>query len=486
MKDRVFAFMEQQHMINQGDRVVAGVSGGADSVCLLLLLWEYQKKIPFGLAAVHVNHGIREEAKLDADYVKALCGKLEVPFFLYEKDVPRLAGKEKLSLEEAGRKARYEAFREVLNLWKDSQWEEEKKEVRAYCGPGKIAVAHHMQDSAETLLFNLFRGTGIWGLSGIRPVREEIIRPLLKISRREIEDWLEERGTGWCIDSTNGEDTYTRNKIRNHILPYAEKEIVLGSTRHIARTALDMAELTDYIKEERGKAAKECCTIKGKEKKGAVTVSIDLERWQRYPLFLQKQILLWALEEAGRGRKDVGRVHLEALLGLTQKEGYRKTDLPGGLEGIKEYTVLRIQVKEEKKEQILYQTLTVPGSFSFGEDWRLELDLVEKEKVGRIEENQYTKYFDYDKINNCLTLRNRKQGDYLTINGAGQRKSLKEYMIQEKIAAPLRDRFPVIAEGNHILWVPGHRISAYYKVTGHTNRCVRMTIWREKWQKKYV
>ncbi len=487
MKDRVFAFIQQQHMIDEGDRVVAGVSGGADSVCLLLLLWEYRKKFPFHLAVAHVNHGIRREAKEDAVFVKDLCRRLEVPFFLYEKDVPRLAREERLSLEEAGRKVRYEAFRETFRLWAaDGDSRAEGAKQQGPVGNGRIAVAHHMQDSAETLLFNLFRGTGIWGLAGIRPMREEIIRPLLTVSRGEIEDWLKEKGISWCIDSTNEEDTYTRNKIRNHILPYAEREIVKESTLHLARTALDMAELTDYIKEERQKAAEGCCTLRREENGPVRAAAIDLKRWQEYPLFLRKQVLLWALEKVGPGRKDVGRIHLEALLGLTAKEGWHKTDLPGGLEGVKEYTVLRIRVKEEKEEPFLYKELTIPGRFWVKEGWQLAIDLVEKEKVGRIEENQYTKYFDYDKINHCLTLRNRRQGDYLTINGVGQKKSLKEYMIQEKIAAPLRDRFPLIAEENHILWVPGHRISAYYKVTEHTNRCVRMIIWREKWQKEYM
>lgn len=476
MTDKVFAFMEQQHMIEKGDRIVAGVSGGADSVCLLLLLWEYQKRLPFHLAAAHINHGIRKEASEDAAYVKKLCRELKLPFFLYERDVTELAGEAKLSLEEAGRKVRYEAFQRTLASWQPLG-----------AGPGaKIAVAHHMQDSAETMLFHLFRGTGIWGLAGIRPVRDRIIRPLLLVSREEIEDWLRQKGICWCIDSTNEEDTYTRNKIRRHILPYAEKEIVPGSTRHIAQAALDMAELTDYIKEERQKAAKGCCRCKEDQEGNIRSVSICLEEWQKQPPFLQKQILLWALEKVSMGRKDIGRVHLESLLELTLKEGWRKIDLPGGLEGVKEYTVLRIGAKKEEKNIFLHKELCIPGDYPLKEGWRLELSLVNKEKVGRIEENQYTKYFDYDKISNCLTLRNRKQGDYLTINGAGQRKSLKEYMIQEKIAAPMRNRIPLLADGNHIMWVIGHRISAYYKVTKHTKRCVRMTIWRERWQKEYV
>ncbi|MGN0304657.1 MAG: tRNA lysidine(34) synthetase TilS [Lachnospiraceae bacterium] len=465
MTNKVFAFMEQHHMLEKDDWIVAGVSGGADSVCLLLLLLEYRKKIPFQLAAVHVNHQIRKEAKEDAAYVEKLCGSLDIPFFLYEKPVARISAKEKLSLEEAGRKVRYEAFRETLKVWKPENGKR-----------GKIAVAHHLQDNAETLLFHLFRGTGIWGLAGIHPVRGQIIRPMLVVERREIEKYLKERKVSWCIDFTNEEDTYSRNKIRKHILPYAEQELVAGAGRHVAQAAMDMAELTDYVAVLREEAVKQCCTLK---KEGSDQISIQLKEWRKLPGFMQKQVLLWAMQQAGEGRKDIGRIHIQGLLELADKEGYKRRDFPGGLEGIKEYDILRLRRrKEEGHKELLKpeQRLSIPGIFSLGEQEYLELSLMEKEKVGIIEENQYTKYMDYDKIYNYLTLRCRKQGDYLTINGAGQKKKLKEYMIQEKIAAPLRDHIPLVAEGNHILWVIGHRISAYYKVDEHTKTCVRMRI----------
>ena len=471
MVKKVFEFMEQQHMLEEGDRIVAGVSGGADSVCLLLLLLEYQKKVPFQLAAVHVNHQIRKEAGEDAAYVEKLCRSLGVPFFLYEESVASLAAKEKLSLEEAGRKIRYGAFYKTLSVWESQTGKE-----------GKIAVAHHLQDSVETMLFHLFRGTGIWGLAGIRPVRGRIIRPMLVLDREEIEGYLKERRIDWCIDSTNEEDTYTRNKIRRHILPYAEQELVAGATRHAAQAAMDMGELTDYVAIQREEALKQCCIWESDYSEGfdeKKSIGLKLEEWRKLPCFMQKQVLLWALEQVGQGRKDIGRIHVSGLLELADKEGYKKRDLPGGLEGVKEYGILRIQIKEKREKRELEEPLAIPGVFSLGKGEYLELTLMDKEKIGRIEENQYTKYLDYDKINNRLTLRYRKQGDYLIINGAGQKKTLKQYMIQEKIAAPLRDHIPLIAEGSHILWVVGHRISAYYKVDEQTKTCVQMRIRKE-------
>ena len=478
MMEKVLGFMEEQNMIEPGDRVAAGVSGGADSVCLLFLLLEYQKRIPFHLAVVHVNHGIRKEAAQDAAYVEKLCEKHQLPFFLYERNVPQIAADRKLSCEEAGRQVRYEAFREVLKQWKPKEKLPCEDAAGTVPGEGKIAVAHHLQDSAETLLFNLFRGTGVWGLTGIRPVREGIIRPLLILRREEIEAYLRQNRISWCIDPTNEEDTYTRNKIRKRILPYVENEIVNGATEHIGATAREMAELTDYLKEEICKASSLCLRDEGE--KGVI---LRLEDLQQLSSYLQKQVILSALQLAGGTRRNIGRVHIEALLKLMQKNGYKQQYLPGGIIASKEYGILRLQRKGNPGEIFCQSpeiSVQIPGTYSLNDESFFEFSLIKKEKIDRIEENQYTKYLDYDKINNCLTLRFRRQGDFLTINEAGQKKSLKEYMIQEKIPAPLRDRLPVIADGSHILWIPGYRISAYYKTDEYTTTCVQMKVLKQQ------
>ena len=204
--------MDEHHMLTPGDRVVAGVSGGADSVCLLFVLLKIREEIPFSLHGVHVNHGIRKEAGEDAAYVEQLCSQFGLPFILVKENVRERAAAEKRSEEEMGRLVRYQAFESVM------------KSV----GANKIAVAHNSNDQAETMLFHLFRGSGLSGLCGIRPVRDHIIRPILCLERKEIEQYLEERKIAYCKDATNEEDDYTRNRIRHHILPYAEQEIVTG------------------------------------------------------------------------------------------------------------------------------------------------------------------------------------------------------------------------------------------------------------------
>ena len=221
-------------MIASGDRIVAGVSGGADSLCLLFLLLKYARRVPFRLCVVHVDHGIRRDAKEDARYVEELCAGEGIPFILRKADVPAFAKAEKCSEEDAGRRIRYEAFREAAEGM----------------GGAKIAVAHNSNDNAETMLFHLFRGSGLKGLCGIAPVREGVIRPILCLDRREAEAYLEERGIVWRTDSTNDGDDYSRNRIRHHILPYAESKLFPGAVERMLRTAEMLQETEAYLEQQ--------------------------------------------------------------------------------------------------------------------------------------------------------------------------------------------------------------------------------------------
>ena len=241
-REKVFAYIKKHRMLQDGDRVVVGVSGGADSVCLLFLLLEWQKENPLDIAVVHVNHGIRAEAGEDARYVETICADRNLPFFLTQVDVRDRARREKSSEEEAGRRTRYEAFDKVAAEW----------------GATKIAVAHNSNDRSETQLFHLFRGSGIRGLASILPVRERIIRPILCLERSEIEEFLAQLKIPYCKDATNDGDDYTRNRIRHHILPYAEQNIVKGCVAHMNQTAELLAETEDYLTQQTAEAAGRC------------------------------------------------------------------------------------------------------------------------------------------------------------------------------------------------------------------------------------
>ena len=469
MDERIFLkvrrYIERYGMIEPGDTVVAGVSGGADSVCLLLLLCETAKAVPFRLLVAHVNHGIREESGADADYVRKLCGERKLPFFLIEEDVRALAQRDKLSEEEAGRKARYGAFNRIL------------KEQTPEGGRGKIAVAHNAGDRVETMLFHLFRGTGLAGASGIKPVRGNVIRPLLCLSREEIEAYLKEKEVAFCIDRTNLEDTYTRNRIRNHLIPFAENEICKGAAAHMWETADLLLETEEYIKKQALRAYEECLT-----EKAADRIVLDIFRLEKQEELIKKQIFLHCLEELTGNRKDITSVHVEAIRKLTGGQGSRQISLPYGVIAAKEYGRLLLYKQEGKEkrsgpeEKCEALPVPVPGILRVPGLGEAEFSLFPYKKTQIIPEKSYTKWFDYDRITRSLVFRTRETGDYLTINENLSRKTIKDYMIGEKIPKNKRREFYLLADGSHILWVPGHRISQYYKVTEDTKNILQVQL----------
>ena len=432
-------------MVQPGDKVILGVSGGADSVCLLFLLLEYRKRIPFELAVVHVNHGLRgEPAEEDARYVERICEEQEIPFFLESADVRGLAAAEKCSQEDAGRRLRYRIFRRTAES----------------LGGGKIAVAHNSNDRAETMLLHLFRGSGLKGLRGIEPVRGDIFRPILCLEREEIEEYLRERGILWRRDHTNDEDDYTRNRIRHHILPYAEQEVAEGAVRHMCRTADILSETEGYLRQQTEEAVSRCVTSLQEP------VEIDVKSFLDYHPVLQKRMLLDIMEKLSPTGKDITAVHVEAVLGLFRQEGNRMICLPFGIRFRRQYG--KVISERSRDGEPREQHPPVPEFTIF---------FVKNEE--QVPRNRYTKWFDYDKIRESPVIRFRQTGDYLTLSdGKGNmiHKSLKDYMVTEKIPRELRGSIPVLAEGSHVLWLVGYRISEFYKVDRNTKRVLQVKL----------
>ena len=487
----MFAYIGQHRMLEAGDYVILGVSGGADSVCLLFLMQEYRKQVPFSMGVVHVNHGIRPDAGQDAAYVRKLCENLKIPFFLEEADVESIAKVEKLSEEEAGRKVRYDAFMKYGRRLSSERQENPCREGRASF---KIALAHHMGDRAETMLFHLFRGSGMKGLSGIRPCRRleegEVIRPLLCLTREEIEEYLAEAGVSYCQDSTNTGDSYARNRIRHHILPYAEKEICGNVIWHINRAAQELLEAEDYLTHQTAEALS-ACVKKEADCPAEKGFRISVSEFNGYHTFLQKRMLLELLNELSPGKKDIGAVHVDAFLGLFCGQTGKSLNLPFGIRAWREYDTVyakRSPKKEEKKMvsgavAVVSKEVLDTGRISELElgEYRFRFQVISNKKNNIIPEKIYTKWFDYDKIKGALSMRPRQKGDILMIRGGGGamiRKTVKEYMINEKIPRALREELVLLAEGNQVLWIPGYRISEAYKVDGTTERILSVELFR--------
>ena len=467
MIDSIKRYVQEQNMFAEGDYVVAGVSGGADSICLLCVLLELRLEIPMTIHVVHINHKIREEAGEDAAYVEAFCRERQLPFSLVEADVEQLATQRHISTEEAGREVRYEAFHRILN--------ENRADRR-----GRIAIAHNQNDCCETFLFHLFRGSGLKGLTGIPAIRGEIVRPLLHTSRTQIERYLAQKGIQYCIDRTNLEDNYTRNRIRHHILQTACEEVSANATEHIQEACDKISDAYTLIEDMTRQGWRQCIV---KDEKG---IHILADFYLALHTTIQGYVMMEALAQAAGSRKDLETVHVQQLQELLRKQPGRRVDLPYSVRAIREYAGIRLEkvqscdFKDEPAEygRIPYNSLHTGTTVTIEtQEGYFELSVLcaQQCKTEEIPSNIYTKWLDYDKIIQSVVFRTRRSGDYLTIDDNFSKKSLKKYMIEEKIPANERNSMMVLADGNHIIWVPGGRISTYYRVTEQTRVILEVT-----------
>ena len=473
-------YIRKHGMIEKGDVVIAGVSGGADSVCLLFILCRLQKKMGFEVKACHVNHGIRGEAA-DADeaYVRKLCGQLGVACRFFHENVELIARKRKQSSEEAGRAVRREAF--------DIMCRED--------GGTKIATAHHRDDNAETMLLNIARGTGLKGLCGIRPVQGRLIRPLLYLDRDQIENFLMDQGIAWCTDATNEEDVYTRNRIRHNILPALKSQVNEGVVRHLDELSAQAREVWEYLEKGTEAAWKHC--VKVQDRESAEEVSEHRNRYKKLLIegacfgeempAVQKLLIKECLSAVRGSEKDIGSAHLHAVMDLFGRQCGRRVNLPGNV--IAERTYQGVVISREpapghaagQAEEI---SLNIPGVTELPDGIHKVIcrfvDISEAGKAKEIPQKSYTKWIDYDIIKCNLSVRTRRSGDYLVVDDKGSRQKLKSWFINEKIPKKERDEMLLVSDGQHIVWVPGHRMSRACQISNRTEKILEIKITEDK------
>lgn len=481
----VLAFMRRNDMVCPGDGILAGVSGGADSTALILLLREIQSRAGITLRAVHVHHGLRDdEADRDEDSAVRLCGMLGVPCETVRAKVRLEAAENGTGLEEAGRNARYRIFREIAGRW------QRESHIRV-----RIAVAHHQEDQAETILLHLLRGAGLTGLGGMEPVRGDIIRPLLETSRTELRDYLRTRHADWCEDSSNGDLDFARNYVRHVLIRGSVLHVNSGAAAHIARAGQTAREAEDYLRREarrlwdagasgeRPGSAGGPALFAQRPTDREIRLSVSFLRKQ--PHIMQIYLLREALSRLDLSNRDTGRLSLDAALALTEGQTGRQVMLHGAL-ARREYDALVLCRSGKDGDKPVYPaaesdwtgTAAASGGDIFPDNIgqardRLRLRVLSREKIRDFPPLPYTKWFDYDKIKRPLSVRNRQPGDYL-MAAPQVKKTIRRYMIDEKIPAGLRGQIPLLAEGSHILWVIGWRISEYYKVTDSTRQVLEV------------
>ncbi len=444
---KVQSFMEKQNLTAPGDRVLIGLSGGADSVCLLTVLHRLAATLSLSLGAFHVNHGIRgTEADRDEEFSQTLCEGYGIPFYGVKVSVPELAGEWRMGVEEAGRRVRYETA----------------ERLAAEHGYHKIALAHHRNDVAETLLFHLFRGSSLNGLSSIPAKRGCIIRPLLTCEREEIEEYLAKCNISYCTDTTNGEAEYTRNKIRHRIITVAEDEINAGAVRHMAETATECGEICEYLEEETRKVCERAEKTEGE-------VSFPVALLLQEHRVIQKRAVHSFLGTVAGSKKDITKEHVEAVLELLHSQSGSRLSLPYGVVAGRDFDriFLRTGSTEEAETKPECRAVRLPGEYFLeGRKEFLCFRLISYEKNAEIPKNEYTKWFDYDKIRGTLCLRTYREGDRIGLKSGS--KTVKSVWVEHKVPVEQRHLQVLLADEEQVLWIPGVRCCDNYRIDGET------------------
>ncbi|HHV34192.1 MAG TPA: tRNA lysidine(34) synthetase TilS [Syntrophomonadaceae bacterium] len=462
-KEKVEDLIKKKKLIDSGMRVVVGVSGGADSIALLSILKELAPSLSLDLYAAHLNHLLREEAWEDAAFVQEFARSMEVPVTVGYARVAHLARTHKMSIEEAGRWARYCFLRHVASR----------------VGAQRIAVGHHLGDQVETVIFNFLRGAGAAGLAGI-PVRNRgVVRPLLGVTREEIEDYCRSHGFTWCTDVTNLATDYQRNRIRVELLPYLRQYFNPQVDRAVTQTADIISQENAFLNDMVGFLLWELA-----EEGAQGEFKVSLDKFLSFPLAIQRRLLRKVIRREGGGLKDIGYQNYEDCLSfLKESRPGGELHLPQGLRLIKGsgyFTVLRSRPKYGAREEV-HHILEIPGEtkipelgVSISAEIRPHKDFPDQ-FFYFLSEN-YQVCFDYDKIKLPLFVRTRRAGDRIRTFGLEGTKKLKKLFNDLKVPSHQRDSVPLVASNGKIHWVVGHRRGATASVTRETKQVLLLQV----------
>ncbi|MCX7747857.1 MAG: tRNA lysidine(34) synthetase TilS [Clostridia bacterium] len=458
--DKVLGTIQKHMLLSEGDRVLVGISGGPDSVCLLHVLNMLKNDFGLTVYAVHINHLLRgKESDLDEVYVTGLCERLGTVLFKKSVDVNKVSRENKVSLEEAGRMVRYEEFERIAS------------EIEAQ----KIAVAHNKNDLAETVLMRMIRGTGLEGLKGIDFKRGKIIRPLLEVERSEIEGYCKENLLEPRTDSSNLTNIYTRNKIRLDVIPYLNREFGVNMVENLWRMAGLLRE-DNYFIEENANVFYNRCLLK-REKKEVVLKASELGTFHEA---IKKRIIRYAIKHVKGDLNGIENHHIESAVQLAS---YGKTGslihLPNQIRVSKSYDQLKVYRENVNKNSIHFNIkVNIPG-ITYLECLDASIEAEVEDAAYRSSENKAAdcallQFFDYEKLKSGINIRNRATGDIFKPIKSNGTKKLKEYFIDCKIPREKRDTIPLVAYGNEILWIIGYKTSDKFKVSENTKRVLKL------------
>lgn len=449
MIDKIKKHIKENNLIEDGENIVIGFSGGPDSVLLLYALNELSKEYGYNLLAVHINHQLRgEEAVKDEEFSKDFSNSIGVKCISFHMDVNGYAKEHKISVEDAGRRIRYEKFHEVL--------EEE-------FGKGVIAVGHHKNDDAETILINLIRGAGGAGLSGISSKSNNIVRPLIDITKGEILKFLEKNKIPYVEDKTNFENDYLRNKIRNVIIPYIENEINENFIDSLTRSSKIIESNEDFLEDY----VRNLNLISHERN----YYKLNCKDFEKYHIAIQRKLILKAYETIKGDRKDISFSNVESIRKIILQnsgEFYINNFLL-----YMAYGYLYLIFKDEKKQEEFI--IREKGKYNF-RDFIIKVDIVENKNI-KLKKNEAI--FPREFLDEGIVVRSRKPGDKIKLKNFT--KKVKDVFIDSKVPKHLRDEIPILQYKDDIIWITGLKRSHNYLVDPSDDFVIKIRL-----EEKYV
>ena len=465
MKDKVLRFIEQKNLIQKNDSILVALSGGPDSVCLLHILLELRDKLGINIAAAHVNHMLRgADADADEGFVQKLCNENNIKCYIKRVDINIIKQEEGLSHELAGRRERYKFFEEIC------------KEG----GYNKVAIAHNLNDNVETVFMRVIRGTGLDGLVGIRSKRDNIIRPIMCLSRKEIEDYIEKRSLEACLDKSNLEKEYNRNKVRLDLIPYISQNFNSDLIKSVNRMT-DLLDIdNDYIEEQAQNIFNKYVTIDKKK------VRIDLNLTKQHRAIFNR-VIRKALMLSANTTTDFENKHINDIYDLFFSDTGKKLNMPNSIIVEKVYGDIIIYKISDKSKEV-NKSIDGKNSLELNDinnkiinygDYIIKFNKILKKNYREISNNDLIKLFDYDNIKEGVEIRVRQDGDKFKPLGMKGTKKLKDIFINLKIPRDIRDEIPLVCFDNNIAWIVGYRQSEDFKVTNQTENILKITIERK-------
>jgi tRNA(Ile)-lysidine synthase len=459
----------QHQMLQKGDKIIVAVSGGPDSICLLHLLGSIKDEFALELHAAHVNHCLRgEESEGDEAYVREFCKDIGIPLHSKKVDINEYAKIKKLSSETAGREVRYSFFSELLEKLKAD----------------KIALAHNANDQAETMLMRIMRGTGIEGLLGIKPVREGIyIRPLLFLTRKEIERYCKENQLNPRIDSSNLQNIYNRNKIRLELIPYIQENFNNDIIQSLNRLSILITADNDFIEQE-SELRYDSYSKRENEKIILVKEAFDEKE------AIITRMLRMAIRDLKGNLSNFEAKHIYDVIALQSQGTGKSIMLPRGITAENTYGDISLYYRGKEKDLVKAEVFQIIDSNRIkeahkdgaaiqiklkGTDYYIEFSLEHKGSNVNFKKEDFIKFFDYDKVKDHIIIRTRKEGDKFTPYGMKGQKKLKDFFIDEKIPKDQRDNIPLLCFDEEIAWVVGYRVSENFKVTKDTDKILKVS-----------